>query len=87
VSVSRFEQRKNSNTDPIAYRRRYKEFQFWLLSDQLLYGEMTPLGLFTLNRQILLARCKVSVLEEGDTDAKTAFIIESPAKSFKIKAK
>jgi hypothetical protein len=68
-------------------RRRYKEFQFWLFSDELLYGEMTPIGLYTLNRQIPLNKCKIKLLLENDPDVKTAFILESPAKSFQIKAK
>jgi hypothetical protein len=48
---------------------------------------MTPIGLYTLNRQISLAKCKVKLLEANDPDTLTAFILESPAKSFQIKAK
>lgn len=40
-------------------RRKHKEFFFWLLSDQLLYGEKNPLGGYSLNRQIPFERCAV----------------------------
>lgn len=52
-----------------------------------MYGEMTPIGMYTLNRQIPLCRCKVTELDPFDPDFKIAFILESPAKSFKIKAR
>jgi hypothetical protein len=68
------------------FSRRYKEFQFWLFSDQLIYGEKTPLG-YTLHRQIPLARCIVTELDSTDPERDTAFIVQSPAKSFKLKTK
>eukprot|EP01039_Chlorochromonas_danica_P007393 gene7393-8178_t len=68
-------------------RKRYKEFQFWLFSDRLLYGEKTPLGTYALNRQINLSKCKLTLLGENDPERQIAFIIESPAKSFKIKTR
>ncbi|RYG64547.1 hypothetical protein EON64_13770, partial [archaeon] len=69
------------------HRKRYKEFQFWLLSDVLLYGERLPLGTFALNRQIPLNKCKASPLSPDDVDFAVSFILQSPAKSFKVKTK
>jgi hypothetical protein len=68
-------------------RRKDKGFQFWLFNDQLLYGEMTPIGYYTLNHQIPLSRCQISHLDINDVDYKTSFIIHSPVKSFKVKTK
>lgn len=64
-------------------RRGLKEFQFWLMSDQLLYGQPTPLGLYILNRQIPLSKCYVSACESMHQGG-YSFIVESPAKSFII---
>ena len=65
-------------------RRGMREFHFWLLNDQLLYGEyITPIGLYTLNRQINLSECIISTFP----DSNSTFIIESPAKSFVVYTK
>lgn len=69
------------------HRKRYKEFQFWLFSDQLIYGERTPLGSYTLNRQIFLTRCYIDALSADDPEAIDSFVVMSPAKTFKVKAK
>jgi len=69
------------------FRRRYKEFQFWLFSDELLYGEKTALGAYALHRQIPLQGCQVVPLADDDTDVFNGFIIASSSKSFKVKAK
>lgn len=75
-------------------RRRYKEFHFWLFSDQLLYGEKTPLGSYALNRQLPLNKCKVTAPAAclhghgpADPEAGLVFVLESPAKSFKVKTR
>lgn len=62
-----------------------KEFHFWLFSDQLIYGEATPLGRFTINRQIYLSKCFVH--DDGCGSIENSFVVESPAKSFLVKAK
>lgn len=68
-------------------RKRYKEFQFWLFNDQLCYGEKTPLGLYTLNRQISLDRCYIQELPADAANAAESFIVLSPAKTFQVKTR
>ncbi len=65
-----------------------KEFNFWLLSDKLLYGQAVPLArdIFILNREISLSRCFVKLFEAVD-DNKLSFMLESPAKSFIVRTK
>lgn len=68
------------------FRRTPKEFRFWLFTDKLLYGEKTPLGAYTLHRDIDLSKCYVHSCEDT-TEAgpyKYSFVVESPAKSFVI---
>lgn len=65
-------------------RKRNKEFQFWLFTDVLLYGEKTPLGLYALNRQLHLSKVKITMPNESVPEAQLSFVIESPAKSFKV---
>ena len=67
-------------------RRAIKEYQFWLFTDQLLYGTSTPLGLFTLHRQIPLIKCFVSTVDSITKDGHS-FLVESPAKSFIVNTK
>jgi hypothetical protein len=70
------------------YRRKVQEFQFWLFSDKLVYGEMLPgLGSYNIHREIELFACRIG--EAGDLveRANCAFTVESPAKSFILWAK
>lgn len=66
-------------------RKRYKFFQFWLLSDCLMYGELTPLGYYSLNRLLPLGQCQVSDLSAEDEDFEQEFVVRSPQKSFKLR--
>ncbi|KAJ1426424.1 hypothetical protein B484DRAFT_450718 [Ochromonadaceae sp. CCMP2298] len=65
-------------------RRGLKEFQFWLFTDQLLYGQATPIGLYILNRQIVLSKCHVGSFK---VESGFSFLVQSPAKSFIICAR
>lgn len=64
-------------------RRGFKEFRFWLFSDQLLYGEKNPIGKYFLNRKILLSKCFIS----NAKDNVNSFLIQSPAKSFVVQTR
>ncbi len=71
----------------LSHRKRYKDFQFWLFSDCLLYGEMTPLGMYMLNRWLPLNQCHVNELLSGDPDFESGLIVRSPQKSFKLRTR
>jgi hypothetical protein len=59
-----------------------------LFTDQLCYGEKAPLGLYTLNRQIFLNKCYIQTdFPSSESDHQDAFIVMSPAKTFKVKTK
>ena len=68
----------------ITCRRGVKEFQFWLFTDKIVYGEMLPgIGKYNVNREILLTACRIGDSPKVER-ANCAFIIESPAKSFVV---
>lgn len=71
------------------HRRGLKEFQFWLLTDRLLYGEPSPVAVnqFTLNRDIALSTCCVRSIETAVYSQDFLFVVESPAKSFIVKTR
>lgn len=74
-------------------RRVVKEFEFWLFSDKLLYGELIPgLGSYWLHREIQLVASRFTDAELAKSAntierAESAIVVESPAKSFIIWAK
>ena len=67
-------------------RKSVREFQFWLFSDKLLYGEALPGtdGIFMLHRDIDLTSCRAAIPPPRHTcpDIERAIYIESSQKSF-----
>ena len=47
-------------------RRVNKEFYFWLLSDQLIYGHSVGNGKFKYHRSLSLTNCKVVDIDYGE---------------------
>ena len=64
-------------------RRGIKDFNFWVFSDCILYGEqqIPGVGYYNSSRVIQLTRCRVSPAR-NIANSENAFIIESAEKSF-----